>query len=204
LDRIDPTGATAIVPNGLEGEEWQSPGPCPAWFAALSQPRLLYVGSLDNRVDITQITRLAAAFPNGSITLAGPMQRPDHYAPLQGLPQVVLPGPVGRSELTGLVAAADACLVPHVRNPMTEAMSPLKLYEYLAAGRPVAAVALPGTANVDARVQLADPGEDLAPAVARALALGPASEQERQRFIASHGWDRRFDRILALVLDGAK
>ena len=28
-------------------------------------------------------------------------------------------------------------LIPHVRTPLTEAMSPLKLYEYLAAGRPI-------------------------------------------------------------------
>jgi hypothetical protein len=200
-DRVAPTGPSLVVPNGLEGAEWREPSPCPTWFTELPGPRMLYVGSLDDRVDVSQIERLAQAFPEGSIVLAGPLQVPDHYATLRELPGVHLPGSVGRADLTGLVRAADVCLVPHVRNSMTEAMSPLKLYEYLAAGRPVAAVALPGTAHVDARVQLVEPGADLTPAVKSALALGPMSETERLRFIDVHAWERRFDRILSFMLD---
>ena len=161
------------------------------------------MGSLDHRVDVDQVRRLAAALPGGSVTLVGELIEPDHYAPLAALPNVEIHPRVARRELTGLVAAADACLIPHVRNAMTEAMSPLKLYEYLAGGRPVAAVDLPGIAGVDPRVQLVEPGADLEPAVQRALATGPASEAERRRFVAANAWERRFDRILELVLDGA-
>jgi len=35
------------------------------------------------------------------------------------------------------VAACDVCIVPHLRDDLTGTMDPLKLYEYLAAGRPV-------------------------------------------------------------------
>lgn len=55
---------------------------------------------------------------------------------------------------------------PACRQRLTEAMSPLKLYEYLAGGRPVAAVDLPPIAAVDGRVALAPAGGELAPAVA--------------------------------------
>ena len=203
LSRIAPTGPIAVVPNGIDPAEWlELPSP-PAWFSARPGPRLLYVGSLDHRVDVDQVSRLAAAFPAGSVTLVGELIEPDHYAPLAALTNVEIHPRVARRELTGLVAAADVCLIPHVRNAMTEAMSPLKLYEYLAGGRPVAAVDLPGIAGVDPRVQLVTPGADLAPAVQRALATGPASEPERRRFVAAHAWERRFDRILELVLDGA-
>lgn len=200
LERIAPTGPTAVVPNGLERAEWLSPGPPPDWFAALPGPRLLYAGSLDDRVDVAQVRTLAEAFPDASITIAGPLQLPEHYEPLRSLANVHLPGRVERAALPGLVAAADACLIPHVRTPMTEAMSPLKLYEYLAAGRPVAAVRLPGTANVSPRVELADPGTDIAPAVRRALTRGPAPEAERLRFVEENAWEPRIDRILALAL----
>jgi teichuronic acid biosynthesis glycosyltransferase TuaH len=199
LERVAPTGPAAIVPNGLERSEWLSPGAAPGWFLALPRPRLLYAGSLDDRVDVEMVSRLAAAFPEGSITIAGPLQRPEHYAPLRALPNVGLPGRVERALLPGLVAAADACVIPHVRTPMTEAMSPLKLYEYLAAGRPVAAVRLPGTAGVSPRVRLCDPGADLAPAVRAALADGPAPEAERLRFVEDNAWERRIDRILDLA-----
>jgi teichuronic acid biosynthesis glycosyltransferase TuaH len=79
-------------------------------------------------------------------------------------------------------------------------MSPLKLYEYLAGGRPVAAVDLPPIAAVKGRVDLAPAGGKLAPAVAQALALGPASQAERLQFVADHAWSRRFDELLAIAL----
>jgi glycosyltransferase involved in cell wall biosynthesis len=203
LSRIAPTGPAAVVPNGIDPAEWlELPSP-PAWFADRPGPRLLYVGSLDHRVDVEQVRRLAAALPTASVTLVGELIEPEHYAPLAALPNVEVHPRVARCELTALVAAADACLIPHVRNPMTEAMSPLKLYEYLAGGRPVAAVDLPGIAGVDPRVQLVAPGADLTPAVERALAAGPVAEAERRRFVAAHAWERRFDRVLALALDGA-
>src|SRR5204863_10127389 len=103
------------------------------WFARLGGPRLLYVGSLDDRLDIGLLDALASAMPNASIVLVGPLLDARHLAPLGRHANVALRPPVARKELAALVAAADACLIPHVRNPLTEGMSPLKLYEYLAA-----------------------------------------------------------------------
>ena len=57
-------------------------------------------------------------------------------------------GLASRPEIVSLIGTAEACLIPHVGNRLTEAMSPLKLYEYLAGGRPVAAVDLPPIATV--------------------------------------------------------
>ena len=79
-------------------------------------------------------------------------------------------------------------------------MSPLKLYEYLAAGRPVAAVDLPPIAAVEGRVALAPAGGRFAPAVAEALALGPAPEAERLAFVARHAWSRRFQQLVGIAL----
>ena len=42
-----------------------------------------------------------------------------------------------------MARAAQVCLVPHRETPMSRAMSPLKLYEYLGAGSPVVATDLP-------------------------------------------------------------
>src|SRR5206468_2528417 len=116
-------------------------------------------GSLENRVDVRQLNELSARFAHGSIVLVGPVQNAAHFAVLRGLPNVVIRDGISpRSEVNGLIGAAEACLIPHVGNRLTEAMSPLKLYEYLAAGRPVAAVDLPPIAAVGGRVALAPPG----------------------------------------------
>jgi teichuronic acid biosynthesis glycosyltransferase TuaH len=202
LERIGPTGPHAVIPNGIEPAEWRDLGDPPAWFADLPRPRLLYVGSLDNRVDVAQVAEVAAAFPDGSVVLMGPLLDESHFAGVRGLANVVLrAGLAPRSEVVGVTGAAEACLVPHVGNRLTEAMSPLKLYEYLAAGRPVAAVDLPPIAKVEGRVVLAPPGGPLAPAVAQALELGPAPEQERLEFIAHNAWGRRLEQLIGMALE---
>ena len=125
---------------------------------SLPEPRLLYVGTLDTRLDVDQVREVARAYQHGSVSLVGPVRESDPLDALAGEPNVHVFPPVDRPDLPGLVAAADVCLVPHVRTPLTEAMSPLKLYEYLAAGRPVAAVDLPPILGVSDRVALATAG----------------------------------------------
>ncbi|MGH3449133.1 MAG: hypothetical protein ACRDQW_00075 [Haloechinothrix sp.] len=201
LERIGPTGPHAVIPNGIEPAEWRDLGEPPEWFARLPRPRLLYVGSLENRVDVSQIAEVAQAYPDGSVVLVGPLHDEKHFAALREHPNVVIrAGVAPRPEVVGLIGAAEACLIPHVGNRLTEAMSPLKLYEYLAGGRPVAAVDLPPIATVEGRVALAPVGGELVPAVAEALALGPAPEDERLKFVARHAWSRRFDELLAIAL----
>jgi hypothetical protein len=79
-------------------------------------------------------------------------------------------------------------------------MSPLKLYEYLAGGRPVAATALNPMRGIDDRVTLVEAGEDFAAGVATALQRGPAEDHARRTFIHANSWDERVDRLVRLAL----
>lgn len=200
LNRIAPAGAAAVVPNGIVPSEWTTVGPAPDWFIARPAPRLLYVGTLESRIDVEQLRRLARDLPQSSITLVGPLLDPEHFRPLASHPNIEIRPRVGRPELPGLVAHADVALIPHVRSPLTEAMSPLKLYEYVAAGVPVAAVDLPGTRGISDRVYLTAPGTSLTPAVRTALSRGPMPGHERLAFIAEHAWESRFEALLDTAL----
>lgn len=197
LDVIRPTGPGIVVPNGVDPEEWSRPQPAPGWFRSLPGPRLLYVGSLESRVDVEALARAARALPDASFALVGPLLEPDHFAALRPLPNVHFSPPASRSEVVGLVTAADACLLPHLDNALTRAMSPLKLYEYLAGGAPVAALDLEPIRDVSPRVVIR---EDLGGAITGALALGRAPESERRAFAEANSWKSRHEAILRLAL----
>jgi glycosyltransferase involved in cell wall biosynthesis len=197
IDKVAPSGPHAVVPNGVDPAEWRDRDPAPVWFSALPGPRLLYVGSLDSRLDVDQVRATAQAFPSASIVLVGPLLDAGHFAALDDLPNVYVWPPVGRRELVALVHAADACLLPHVSNALTRAMSPLKLYEYLAGGAPVAALDLPPIRGISSRVVIAPA---LADAVRQALALGRTGDHERRRFADDHSWRARQERIVELAL----
>jgi glycosyltransferase involved in cell wall biosynthesis len=201
LASVGPSGPGAIVPSGLIPEEWIQPAAPPRWFLELPAPRMVYVGTLDERIDVEMIHSLAAANPQGSVVLIG---REGDLGPIAGLGDprnVHLRPPIPRAELIALVAAADLGLVPHVRSEQTEAMSPLKLFEYLGAGIPVAATDLPGTSSAcPERVALAADSRDFAAAARQALAMGRWDERRRLDFIAENSWSHRFEALLNLAL----
>ena len=200
LDRAQPSGPALLVPNGVEADEWTAPPQAPEWFQALPGPRLMYAGTLDGRIDVDLVVRTAQRFPDGSVVLVGLIADPEHLEPLRALPNVHIRPPVARPEITAMIHAADVCLVPHARNELTAAMSPLKLYEYLAAGRPVAATDLPPMRGIDDRVVLSGLEDDYVEAVVEALALGPATEERRLAFVDENAWSRRHADIIALAL----
>jgi teichuronic acid biosynthesis glycosyltransferase TuaH len=200
IDRIMPTGPSAVIPNGVAPEEWRSPPAPPSWFAALPSPRILYVGVLDDRLDVSAVREVAERFSQGTVVLLGPVGDRTALDPLRHVPNIRIEPPVGRVEVATLVHAAEVCVMPHHRMRITAAMSPLKLYEYLAGGRPVAATDLPPVQAVHPSIVRVREGESFADGVAEALARGPLPEGERLAFIEASSWQRRYDDLLGIAL----
>jgi teichuronic acid biosynthesis glycosyltransferase TuaH len=201
LERIAPTGPSLVVPNGLDPQEWSGPVTAPPdWTVDVARPLVLYVGSLDSRIDIPAMLGLAHELPEITIALVGPLLDAGHLAPLKETANIEIHEPLGREGITALIRCADVGLVPHVSSDLTRAMSPLKLYEYLAGGLPVVAADLPPVRGVSDSVTLVEPGSDYAPGVRAALAIGRSSEADRQSFIASNSWQARQEALLDLAL----
>lgn len=201
VERIAPRGPHLVVPNGVEPAEWTGPRPpAPAWLAEIPRPRAIYVGTLDERVDLEGVAALAAARPELQIVLLGPSSDPHYVDPLRVHPNVHVHPGVGRDEVVAALRNSDLSLLAHRRTPLTEAMSPLKVYEYLAAGLPVVSVDLPPVHGIDERVLFASSTATMGAAVDAALALGPAAEEERLRFVDDNSWAARHRAILALTL----
>jgi teichuronic acid biosynthesis glycosyltransferase TuaH len=199
-DRLAPTAPSAVVPNGVEPAEWldtlEPSGP----LSAPRRPLLVYAGTLDARLDVTWLLQTARSQREATLTLVGPVTDAGHVQPLREESNIAINPPLARDELVKLVRSADVGLIPHVRSPLTEAMSPLKLYEYLAGGLPVVASDLQPMRGVDSRVVLVPEGGDFAGGARRALTLGRAPEPQRRAFLQANSWVSRHDALLGLAL----
>jgi len=109
VERIAPRGPSAVVPNGVDPEIWLEPGEAPAWLRELPGPRLLYVGTLDSRLDVDAARAVARAWPQGTVALVGPLTDRGHLAPLLAEPNVFVHEPVARQQVAAVACAADAC-----------------------------------------------------------------------------------------------
>jgi glycosyltransferase involved in cell wall biosynthesis len=182
------SGRDAIeVPNGVNARIFdRAPeGAAPRDIPAGAGPLFVYHGSLyGSWFDWTALARVATAFPDARIILIGDRPRlipelPDNVYLLGLKPQAALPG---------YLEQADVGLIPFVVSKTTHAVSPLKAFEYLAMGLPVAAPPLEPLEGLE----WVSTHPDLVEAIRRALA---SPRPDRQEALARHGWGERLFRM---------
>jgi glycosyltransferase involved in cell wall biosynthesis len=169
----------------------------------LPRPVLGFAGNIAvTKVDLALVASLADANPARTILLAGPAETAltRQLSALTTRANVVWTGPVPYEELPGIVAAFDVGLIPYVENDYTRNVFPLKLFEYLAAGKPVVATGLPELAGFEPDVVVVHGVEEVEAAVAAALELtGKRDVQRRQALAAANTWETRAERLLGLI-----
>lgn len=198
---------THHVPNAADYEHFSAAADAQTAaqeVSALPRPVIGFSGNfLADKVDFALVGDLARARRDWSFLLVGPVQR-DVQAQLDDLraePNVIWVGPKPYAELPRYVAAFDVGLIPYLTNAYTRSCFPLKLYEYLAAGKPVVATGLPSLEGMEPDVVLAAGRlEAVVEAVSAALARSADDDRARRMGIAARNtWDGRVERLLELV-----
>ena len=99
-----------------------------------------YYGAIAEWLDFDLIKRLAEAFPEARIVLIGPVSEgvAKQMADILWSHSNVVVLPVCKQlELIQFLKHFDVCLIPFIKNDITDAVSPVKLFEYFSAGKPV-------------------------------------------------------------------
>lgn len=199
---------TYTVPNAADVDLFeQALDPAtapPADLAAIPGPRIGFVGVLDFRVDQALLAACAAARPDLQWVLIGPVHGQwFDQAALARYPNVHFLGLKPRAALPAYLKGVDVATIPFVLDRHTSAIYPLKLHEYFAAGRPVAATPLPSlTALADSlagHLHLgAGPAGFLA-AIDAALASRDRDIAARVAHARQNAWSGRAADISALI-----
>lgn len=166
--------------------------PVPEEIARLPGPVLGFVGVLHDWIDTDLLAFLARRRPDWSLAIIGPVGAGINVDKLKELPNVHFFGRKTKEELPGYIKAFNVCLNPFRKNELTERVSPLKFYEYLASGRPVVSVEMPGVMEFSGIIEIASDYEGFLGAVERALA-GESEEKKKLRMEAAsrNSWESR-------------
>jgi len=179
------------------------PGPLDPQMATLPAPRMVFTGAIvAAKLDLELLVEIARLRPSWSFALVGPIGPGEPHADVSALaaePNIHLLGPRAYDELPDVLRAADAGLIPYVRNELTASIFPMKVYEYLAAGLPVIATPLPAIGGVE-EVLTAPDADGIICLLEQALADDtPQRRAERSRAAAAHSWDRRLEEIAMAI-----
>ena len=110
----------------------------------IPHPRIGYVGYIKGQIDLGLLLELSRNLKTFSFVLVGPIKQNSmseeqiHIIDnLKLAPNVYFLGTKSISDLPGYVQHVNICMLPYEINSYTNYIFPLKLYEYLAAGKPV-------------------------------------------------------------------
>ena len=190
-----------LIGHGIDPEHWSRTTGSAALLDGLPGPIVLFWGLIDARLDIGALRALSDRMTEGTIALVGPEQAPDPA--LDSIARVRRLGPAPYSSLPALAARAAVLVMPYADLPVTRAMQPLKLKEYLATGKPVVCTRLPAIAGWEDCLDVVDSPERFASAtLERCTASLPAAQLAARARLQAESWKAKSEQ-LAHVLFGS-
>ena len=204
MKRLNPR--TLLVPNAADYEHFSkaaSPQEAPAPLAGLPRPVVGYFGEIAHWFDVEAVMTLASARPEWSVVLIGPLHA--EAGSLLDLPNVHHLGRRPYDDLPRYLAHFDVCLLPFKVSDLTSATNPVKLYEYLASGKPVVSTPLAEVLPYRDLVKIAE-GDALVGAVESALteSAEDGAVGRRMAIARENTWEHRVDQILRILSDAER
>jgi glycosyltransferase involved in cell wall biosynthesis len=184
--RVEEMGRNAVlVPNGVNIDIFGHEPPLRPDDLPEAKTIIGYHGSLyGDWFDWEALRRVAKAQPGAAVVMIG-----DDKAARPAMPSNVhFLGLKAQTQLPGYVQRFDVGIIPFRVNNTTHAVSPLKAYEYLASGVPVAAPPLRALEGLDGVFV----DNDLVTSVAAALA---GERPDRAKALHDHSWDARVEKL---------
>lgn len=189
-EKISKMGAESkLLTHGIDLEHWQRNGHAATipQLDQLERPLVVFWGVIDRRMDVEFVRQLAADLTQGTILLIGPESDPDPA--LYSIPRVVRLPALPYEQLPCVASHASVLIMPYADLPVTRAIQPLKLKEYLATGNSVVGRDLPSVRQWADCFDLVSTPEAFARSVCLRLQEGSTEGQRSaRRRLESETW----------------
>jgi glycosyltransferase involved in cell wall biosynthesis len=197
---------TFCIPNGADTELFAriaaDGSRIPEVIDRIPRPRFGFVGLIQYWVDLKLIGFIARNRPDWSIVLIGPLHPLADAADIKDLRNIHLIGKQPQAEIPRLLKGIDVCLNPYKPDDVAKHASPLKLYEYLAAGKPVVSTEMPEARKFETVVRIAREYPEFLEQCIQAIKNLPEPQsviESRLASVSDHSWKNRFARVNEVV-----
>jgi len=207
MARVLPDGAgdrAKILPHGVNAMSIMSGASmvCPSDLGRIPSPRIGYIGRVNPKLDLRLVQAVAQRLPDVHWVFIGWLQgmTKEHqhlWKQCLALNNVHFLGQKPQDSLPAYFAHLNAtvmCYRVEGAGYSWQAVFPIKLFEYLAAGKPVISTALENVKPFEHVIDIASGPDEWVDAIERAIKYGGAGTiSERTAIARANTWDARVD-----------
>lgn len=196
------------IPNGIDWQHYnQEYSLVDKQIADIKHPIIGYIGIILGRLNMDIIKYVAAHNPKKSIVLVGSYKGYWYYwdkkviKELKAYPNIHLLGYVSYDQAPMYIQQFDIAIIPHDIKTYVSSTNPMKMYEYLACGKPVVATPGPGL-NMFPEIKTAnDPQQFNDLIISELKSDSQVKQKARKDLIKEHSWQNRVEQMLNLIYE---
>lgn len=173
----------------------------PEDIRVIPRPVIGLVTTLTSITDIPLLTQIFQRRSDWSFVFIGLENPPEHMMSeelkaFQRLPNVYVIGRRTLQDIPGYLKGCDVCAIPWVINELSLSGSPLKLYEYLASGKPVVSTPLSHLLPLEKVISFASNADEWIDAI-EGIFLGESQGmiENRQSVARENTWEKKVEFI---------
>lgn len=202
------------LPNGVDASHFIGADKVPFDMKKIKHPIIGYLGIIQDRLDFNLLEYVAEKNPDKSLVLVGPIwpqffrsfrKAPSEIRQLKKYKNVYFLGRKGYDAAPNYIHQFDVAIIPHQVNEFVMSMNPMKLYDYLACGKPVVSTPMPALGKFSHLIYFAQDYAGFQQNIEKALAENDA-ERERLRIEAAreNSWQSKVDEIILKIKEKIK
>lgn len=191
------------LPNAAEAARYDTcgvtidlPAPFNDFFRRFHPRLAMYVGSLARWFDFSLMLQVVQEMPDWGFVFLGPVLEPAWpWERLWGMSNVFYGGPQPYAFLPFLIESSSVGLIPFAGEKVLRGLSPLKMYEFLAAGKPLVVTPFPEAEGIPG-VLIANSLGQWPTQLETALHLPVKLKSSMLAFARQNTWLRRVEAVL--------
>ena len=199
------TKDTYWIPNGVDYDHFNNEEKIKRKnkLSDFTKPIIGYLGTIEERVDIDLIVEIAKKHPDKEIALCGPIWpaiKQELQEKIKGLENIHTFGRIKFDDAPSYLNQFNVAIIPHKLSKFVNSMNPMKMYDYLACGKPIVATHGAGMDMFKEHIYMAKSNQEFISQIDKALLEDTSDKrQARREAVKKHSWRVRTDKMTEIV-----
>ena len=189
------------IPNGVDIKHYQQKyAIVNRDIGSIKKPIIGYVGTVQDRFDIDLVEFIAKENNDKSIVIVGPVWNNEIVDKLSKYSNIYFLGRKSYTEVPMYIQQFDIGIIPHKLDKFIKFTNPMKMFEYLACGKPIISSSGSGIEMFKESIHITNDYRQFNHHIQKALKEDNNKLiKERLEVVKEHSWLKRVDRMLEII-----